>query len=187
MTSFTFSVEQVRSAPPEVRRWMQDEIAAALLAVAKAGPEAGEHTAALAACRPEEALGVFEMIRGDFAAAQVFLELALAAPVADSNLYALEIGPILRRTQLSEDRLLDCFGMISEVFQQLRHDPAAALLGFDQSNHVFIDAATNRSIRKLWQELVAMRAPLPSEPAPSNGFIPPQLGPSETIAAHQRT
>ncbi len=30
MTSFTFSAEQVRSAPPEVRRWMENEIARAL-------------------------------------------------------------------------------------------------------------------------------------------------------------
>jgi hypothetical protein len=182
VTSFTFSVEQVRSAPPEVRDWMQDEIAAALLAVAKARPEAGKHTAALAVCTADEALRLFEMIRGNFAAAQVFLELALAAPVAGSNLYALETGRILRRARLSEDRLLDRFRMILEVFQQLRQDPAAALLGFDQNNHVFIDAATNHNIRNLWQELVAMRAAMLSAPvpSPSSGFIsaptPPQRG-----------
>jgi hypothetical protein len=26
MTSFTFSIEQVRSAPPEVRRWIEREL-----------------------------------------------------------------------------------------------------------------------------------------------------------------
>ncbi|MGA8757738.1 MAG: hypothetical protein WB611_15645 [Stellaceae bacterium] len=30
MTSFTFSLEQLRSAPPEVRRWIETEIAAAV-------------------------------------------------------------------------------------------------------------------------------------------------------------
>jgi hypothetical protein len=32
MTNFTFSIEQVRSAPPEVRRWIEHEIRAALAA-----------------------------------------------------------------------------------------------------------------------------------------------------------
>ena len=30
MTSFTFSAEQISSAPPEARRWMENEIAKAL-------------------------------------------------------------------------------------------------------------------------------------------------------------
>ena len=34
MTSFTLSVEQVRSAPPEVRRWIEREVAAALAGTA---------------------------------------------------------------------------------------------------------------------------------------------------------
>jgi hypothetical protein len=190
VTSFTFSAEQLRSAPPEVRQWVQEEIASALLSVAKQHPEAGEHSGSLAACTPEEAVHVFEMIRGDFAAAQVFLELALASPIPGNNLYALDIGHVLRRTRLSEDRLIDCFRTIGGAFQQVRRDPGAALLGFDQKNHVFIDAATSHSIRQLWQQLVAMRGPIPkvseAVPRPSNGFIPPQVGPSESVAEHRR-
>ena len=30
MTSFTFSAEQIKSAPPEARRWMENELAKAL-------------------------------------------------------------------------------------------------------------------------------------------------------------
>ena len=37
MTSFTFSAEQIKSAPPEARRWMENEIAKAL------GAPAHEH------------------------------------------------------------------------------------------------------------------------------------------------
>jgi hypothetical protein len=101
--------------------------------VAKAHPDAGEHSAALAACTPDEAFRVFEMIRGDFVVAQVFLELALAAPAVGSNLYALEIGRVLRRTRLEDDRLPDCFRIISAAFQQVRHDPAVALIGSSAS------------------------------------------------------
>ena len=190
MTSFTFSAEQVRSAPPEVRRWVRDEIAAALAAAAKPRPETGAHLNALAACMPEEAARVFELVRGDFVVAQVFMELALAAPVADGELYALEIDRILDRTGLDERQLIDCLRVLTEAFQQARQDPAAALLGFDQRGHVLIDAATVRSIRQLWQQLVAMRVSAPTAPEPevvrTNGFVPPQLGPSETIAEHQR-
>ncbi len=57
MTSFTFSVEQLRSAPPEVRHWIETEIAAALSGLNRLelGPSE-PHSAELAACTPEEAL-----------------------------------------------------------------------------------------------------------------------------------
>jgi hypothetical protein len=34
MTGFSFSLEQLRSAPPEVRRWAEREIAASLAQIA---------------------------------------------------------------------------------------------------------------------------------------------------------
>jgi hypothetical protein len=191
VTDFTFSAEQIRSAPPEVRQWIQDQIASALLSIAKPPPETGEHSTALAVCTPEEAVQVFEIIRSDFVVAQVFLELALAAEVSSSNLYALDIDHILRRTRLTEGRLLDCFRIIGEAYQQVRHDPNTALFGFDQNNHIFIDAGTNHSIRSLWQQLATMRAPISSAKeivsAIPNDFDPPRLGPSDSVAAHQRS
>jgi hypothetical protein len=83
MTSFTFTAEQIRSAPAEVRRWFENEIATAF---ALAGQQhAPTHAAELAACTPQEALRLFELIKEDFAATQVFLELARQTPITSST------------------------------------------------------------------------------------------------------
>ena len=81
MTNFTFSIEQVRSAPPEVRRWIEHEIMAALAALNRSEHDPSQvHTAALAACMPQEAAQLFEMIKGNFLLSQIFFELARDMP-----------------------------------------------------------------------------------------------------------
>ena len=80
MTSFTFSAEQIKSAPPEARRWMENEIAKAL------GGQAHEHdpsrmqAGALAATTIDEAIQILNLISGNFVVAQVFFELARETP-----------------------------------------------------------------------------------------------------------
>jgi hypothetical protein len=196
LTRFTFSAEQLRSAPPAVRQWTENEIAVSLRALMGAHQEPpGGHAAELAACSPEEGLQVFELIRTDFAITQIFLELA-HEPIGNSNppLHALGIADIIRHTRLTESRLAECFRTINRVFQQDRNDPEAALFGFDQANHVYIHEATDRSICDLWEEggLVQMQTPVmaastPPAASPPLGFTPPHVGPSEDIAAHDRS
>jgi len=195
MTSFTFSLEQLRSAPPEVRRWIESEIAATLggLTRSEHGPSE-PHSAELAACTPEEALRVFDLIKGNFLLSQVFFELAREAPHTSGSapFHTLNIGDLLRHTRLSDgDRLADCFTAINQAFQSVRNDEEAALFGFDQHGRVYIHETTHQSIRWVWQQLVAAHAPGPggSPPVgvggpPPFGFTLPHLGPSEDVAQH---
>jgi hypothetical protein len=193
MTSFTFSVEQVRSAPPEVRRWIEREIAASLAALGKSEHDPSQvHAAALAACLPEEAAQVFELIKGNFLLSQVFFELARETPNNRSaaSLYPISIADILRHTRLGDgDRLVDCFTAINQAFRSIRNDPEATLFGFDQFGHVFIQQTTHDSIRQLWEQLFATNAPVAGRslaedgPAPAE-FAPAHLGPSEDIVQH---
>ena len=75
MTSFTFSPEQVRSAPPDVRQWMVREIANALAAAERPSHDPAQaERAALSRCSVDEALQIFNLIRGDFLLTQVFFE-----------------------------------------------------------------------------------------------------------------
>ncbi len=173
MTSFTFTAEQIRSAPPEVRLWFETEIAAAFRALAVT-PPAPEHPAELAACTPAEALRVFELIKDDFAAAQLFLELGRLAPIGagGAGLHALSVAEIKRHLRLADDRLLDGFGLINQAFQQVRGDPGVALFGLDQANHVYVHETTHRSIHNLWEELVRLRAPT-MVAAPGSAGPPP--------------
>jgi len=153
MTSFTFTPEQVRSAPLEVRRWIEHEIAATLAALSKSEQDPSQaHAAALAACMPHEAAEVFELIKGNFLLSQVYFELAREMPSSRGStpLHALSIADILRHTRLADgDRLVDCFTAINQAFHTIRNDPEAMLFGFDQYGHVFIHQTTHDSIRQL--------------------------------------
>ena len=133
MTSFTFSLEQLKAAPPEVRRWVEHEIGVALGALSRFDHDPSQtHSAALAACTPEEALQVFEAIKGNFLLSQVFFELARETPAgrAAPPLHAVNIAELLRHTRLSDgDQLADCLTAINQVFRTVRNDPEAALFG----------------------------------------------------------
>jgi hypothetical protein len=187
MTSFTFSIEQVRSAPPEVRRWIEHEITAAFGALNRSEHDPSQvRAAALAACMPQEATQAFEMIKGNFLLSQVFFELARDMPNSHNAaaLHPLSVADILRHTRLGDgDRLVDCFTAINQAFQAIRNDPEATLFGFDQQGHVFVHQVTHDSIRQLWEQLFAAHAPMANGLAPA-GFTPPHLGPSEEIAQH---
>ena len=187
MTSFTFSVEQVRSAPPEVRRWLEHEIAAAVAGLGRPEHDPAQVRAAgLAACTPDEAVQIFELIKDNFLLAQVYFELAREMPSSRSAppLHALSIADMLSHTRLADgDRLADCFTAINQVFQQIRGAPDAALFGFDQYGHVYVHETTHHSIRRVWEQLLAAHSAIANEPEPA-AFTLPHLGPSEDIAAH---
>jgi hypothetical protein len=191
MTSFTFSLEQLRAAPPEVRRWVEHEIGAALGALGRLDRDQSQvHNAALAACTPEEALQMFESIKDNFLLSQVFFELAREMPAGRTAppLHALNIADLLRHTRLSDgDRLADCFTAINQIFHTVRNDPEAALFGFDQYGHVYIHETTHHSIRGLWEQLFVTDQHAASRPASGPaplGMTLPHLGPSEDIAGH---
>lgn len=189
MTSFTFSVEQLRAAPPEVRRWVEREIAAGLAALDRPQHEPShEHAATLAACEPQEALQVFEMIRGNFLYTQVLFELARELPGGPRapELHAFSVAEILRHTRLADgDRLVACFTAINQAFQSVRNDPEAALFGFDQQGYVYVHETTHRSIRLVWERLLAAGAgESGAGEGETSGFRPPHLGPSESLAGH---
>ena len=190
MTSFTFSLEQLKAAPPEVRRWVEHEIGAALGALSRFDHDASQvHSSALAACTPEEALQVFEAIKDNFLLSQVFFELARETPAgrAAPPLRALNIGELLRHTRLSHgDRLAVCLTAINQVFQTVRNDPAAALFVFDQYGHVYIHESTHHSVRRVWEQLFVSDQQ-PASQTPPLGLTLPHLGPSEDIAGHAPT
>ena len=108
-----------------MRRWAEHEIGVALGALGRLDHDPSQvHSAALAACTPEEALQIFELIKDNFLLSQVFFELARETPAGSAAppLHALKIGDLLRHTRLSDgDRLADCFTAINQVFQTVRN------------------------------------------------------------------
>ncbi|MBV9373564.1 MAG: hypothetical protein JO320_00615 [Alphaproteobacteria bacterium] len=142
MIGFTISLDQLKSAPPEVRRWIEREAAAALTALSRPEPDPSHpDSASLAACTPEEAAEVYDLIKGNFLLSQVLFELARETPGNRGGppLHALSLADMLRHTRLADgDHLVDCFGAITQAFRTVRNDPEASLFGFDQYGQVWI-------------------------------------------------
>ena len=194
MMSFTFSLAQVKSAPLEVRRWIEREVAAALAALSRPAPDpAHPHAAALAPCALEEAAEVYELIKGNFLLSQVFFELAREMPGnrAGPALHTLSLADMLRHTRLAGgDRLVDCFSAITQAFRTVYNDPEAALFGFDRYGQVWIHQTTCDSIRALWEQLFHRQPPMAGEPdiaapEPSLAGFTPHLRPTEEVAQHR--
>lgn len=176
MTSFTFTAEQVRSAPPEVRRWMESQIAAAL-----GGPDGTPHRPepaepTLAACTPEMIARLLRALGSDTPAGRVLLELGReAVACAGTRVSAVGLAELARRLRLgSADRLVEAFGEINQAFRQLDGAGEAALFGFDQAGHVYLHQATQHSILHLWDQLMGAAPPAPAgEPGGTAAPQPP--------------
>ncbi len=74
MVGITLSAEQIRGAPPEVRRWLQQEIASSLN-MQPERDDAGAKTEHLVVCDPDDAVAIFGAIREMPPVVNVFFEL----------------------------------------------------------------------------------------------------------------
>lgn len=156
MTGITLTAEDLRSAPPEVRAWIQRQMAT-LLGDLYAEPE---HHQALAACTPAEARAILAQLQALLPVVSVFFELGREAPPVPNRpvrVFALE--DIQRHAHLrAPEQVLECLGMINETFQKLRGDPDAMLCVLDAQGHCFVADATSQAVLALWQEIIAARA-----------------------------
>ena len=195
MTAFTFSIEQMHSAPPEVRRWVAGEIARTLTALGVPRSPGGlseQEPMALAACTRADAVRMFEAIGNDAVVSRLFFELArenalktdlpgiMALPIADLAHHAGFAG---------RDGLVAALTAIDRAFHQAHGERAGSLFAFDDAGHLYLQEATQASIRQVWAALIEARMAAereaPYQPEPRvEGFIPPHAGPSEDVAAH---
>lgn len=93
MTGFTFSADQVRAAPPEVRRWIENEVIRALRG--PLGEDAPKpHANQLEACSFEDMARIFDLISSNFITVQVFFELGRETPFTHHipQLHALDFA-----------------------------------------------------------------------------------------------
>jgi len=161
MTRFTFSEEQIRSAPPAVRQWLESGVMASVAGSDEPGPYRRlPSNQSLAACPVAEAEHILGLVGHDTLAGRVFLAIGdeRAEPMG-ASLYAVGIGAIVRRSRPSDgDELIDALYALSEAFQSVRDDAGATLFGFDQSTHVYVHETTYRSIRVLRRRLAIARS-----------------------------
>jgi hypothetical protein len=158
MAGITLSADEIKTAPPEVRRWLEQEVLRALGAqVARAQPTAP----ALVGCNVEEAHDILELVQAMLPVVGVFFELGReAASVAVHGMRAFSIGDIQRHVRLqSPEQVVECLDVLTEALRRARGDIAATFYALDDQGHCMVAEATMRSVMRLWQEIVAQREP----------------------------
>ncbi len=163
MVGIVLTAEQVKAAPPSVRQWLEQQLAADLAPAPLALPELASPatdiaSARIAACNLAEVMQIFEQIRHDGLACRVFLEFGRepSARLHPSPLYALDLGDIARATGiLSGKQLGACLYLINSAFQMLRADPAATLFAIDANGRCYLQETTHRALHLLRRDLLA--------------------------------
>jgi hypothetical protein len=184
MVSFTFSEDEVRAAPPEVKRWIEARLLAGLGSrpAPERKPSTPEH-GTIADCSPEETAQVLKLVSENMLVTRVFFELARDATNGPrvAPYHALSLAEIQRHSQLAEpQQLFGCLGAINQALQTVRNDPEAAMFGFDDAGHLYLHEATHRSIRQIWSQLVhAQSAAMRPAEAGTPGVFPEGTMPQE--------
>lgn len=165
MTGITLSSEQIQRAPPEVRRWIEHEVAASLGLRVQASDSRRE-TPQLVGCSPDEVAGVLSLIQGVFPAVNVFFELGRkGASFAQDRLEAYRLSDIQHHTRLqSPAQVISCLNLIDDALHRVRGSTGASFSGTD-GDYCFVATETQQNIRRLWLELVGRGegAPAPAE------------------------
>ena len=158
MVGITLSPEQIRAAPPEVRRWLEHELAVSLGLNPPALPIVQQSSPELVACTAEEAAQVLGLIRGMLPVVNVFFELGREGATAGEGIGAFRLADIMRHTRLETlNQVLACLDALDEAIQRVRGDAQARFYALDERGYCFVAAQTQRSIRTIWQQIVAQR------------------------------
>ena len=180
MVDITLSAEQIRQAPPEVRRWIGQLITGALGLEPEAGaaPVAPRH---LLACGATQARAVLEMIQGIPAVVGVFFELAREPAVTSTEgVRVLRLDDMVRHAHLqAASQIGACLQLINEALQRVSGKPDATLTVLDDAGHCLVAEITAQSILTLWHEIVAAQGLAAADPAaaPQQDPTPPPVTP----------
>ncbi|HVW69068.1 MAG TPA: hypothetical protein VHB68_08830 [Steroidobacteraceae bacterium] len=154
MIGITFSSEQIRKAPAEVRRWIEQEVTTSLGLEAQAG-DSRRQIGQLASCSQGELAALLSLIQGVFPAVNVFFELGRKGTgFAEDRLEAYRLSDIQHHTRLQScEQVLSCLNFINESFHRVRGTTGVSLCGSD-GDYCFVATETQQNIRRLWVELV---------------------------------
>jgi len=188
MIGITLTTDQIRTAPTDVRQWIEHQVIASL-GLGGAAPVAAEqpHPSHLAACSEDDAAAVLAQIQGFLPAVNVFFEFGRAGiSYGQPPVMAFRLLDILHHTRLRDvEQVIACLDVINQAVTAVQRDPAARFCGFDNQGHCLIAPQTQQSIFHLWQGLVARQQAAASAdagvaaPAPARA---PQAGNDTTMS-----
>jgi hypothetical protein len=161
MVGITLSPEQIQQAPPEVRRWIEQQIASAL-GLSRPAPVVEAPARHLVGCDLDQARAILSLINGMLPVAGVFFELAhQPVAVTQQGLHVLRVDDIQRHCRLqAPDQVAACLATIDEALRRVLGSPDVALTVLDRSGHCVVADQTANSILTLWQEMVMPHEPV---------------------------
>jgi hypothetical protein len=157
MPGIALSMDEIKAAPPEVRRWLEQEMVRAF----GGKPTPPPHEAPmLVGCNVEEARDMLALVQDMLPAVNVLFELGReAASVAVHGLRAYSIADIQRHVRLqSPEQVVECLQVLAHALRRVRGEAGAEFFALDDQGHCLVAEATMRSIMRLWQEIVARRS-----------------------------
>jgi hypothetical protein len=165
MVGITLSAEQIRTAPLEVRRWLQREIASSLDFQSEEAPPETK-AAHVVGCEPDEAFAIFAAIREMPAAVNVFFELGREGEAFGSpDVCVHKLGDMMHRARLQTLEQLDtCLRAINQAVRALKNDEGATLYVLDPRGYCVTARVTQKSVMEVWHRIVASQN-LASAPA----------------------
>jgi len=183
VTGITLSSEQIRRAPPEVRRWIEHEVATSL-GFRVQTTDSQRETPQLVGCSRDEVAGVLSLIEGVFPAVNVFFELGRkGTSFAQDRLEAYRLSDIQHHTRLqSPAQVVSCLNLIDEALHRVRGSTEASFSGTD-GDYCFVATETQQNIRRLWLELVGRDEGAAAAPAEASSEEEPALQVSAPVDA----
>jgi hypothetical protein len=152
----TLTANQIRTAPVEVRQWIEREVVAALGLQIQIRHQASE-IERIAVCSLEELAAVVSLIQGIIPAVNVLFELgSQGATVADGRLVASRLSDIMHHVRLQGvDQVVSCLDIINGALHRVRGAiEESELCALDSEGHCFVASQTQQNILRLWQEVI---------------------------------
>jgi hypothetical protein len=165
MVGITLTAEQIRSAPPEVRHWIEGQVAA--MFAPQAAEEAHAAPPHLAQCTPGEAQAILEQIEDLLPVVSVFFEFGReSASVPVQGMRAFQLSEVGRHARLeTTQHVLEALELINDAVRRVRRDAEATLCAYDREGRCYVSEATSRAVLTLWRGIVAQHALAAAQPA----------------------
>lgn len=159
MIGITLSAEQIRTAPPDVRRWIEHQVLSDLglgaeMPHAATPPAQSAHLASLTV---DDAARLLAQLDEVLPAVNVLFEFGRPGiAFGQPPVMMFRLIDILHHTRLqSTSQVMACLETINAALTEIGRDPTVRFCGFDNVGHCLVTPETQRAIATLWQSVIA--------------------------------
>jgi len=182
MVDITLSSDRIRTAPIEVRRWIENELADSL--GMRSAASIPVHHPQLVGCTREEVAQIFEFVRGMPPVVSVLFELGRSSTHRlPSDVVMASLADIAEHAHLQRvSQVVACLKIINDALQELRSDNDALLCAADEEERCYVSSTTQEAIHDVWREMVAAQAREAPKAVAQVRAVAPSCAPPYSIA-----